>query len=89
MLQKDCLQSQHTAGATSGPAPARVVQHRPITGLKVVAPGVLEKKAQHTKGARFGPVLEHRPTTGLKVVAPGLLEKKPHNRAASGGPWPA
>ena len=42
MLQKDCLQSQHTAGARSGPAPARVVEHRPTTELKVVAPGLLE-----------------------------------------------
>ena len=43
--------------------------------------------------ARFSPahasVLEHRPTERLKVVALGLLEKKAHNRAESGGPWPA
>ena len=89
MLQKDCLQSRHTAGARSGPALARVVGHGPITGLKVVAPSLLEKKAQYTTGAKFGRDLEHRPTTGLKVVAPGLPEKKPHNSAESGGPWPA
>ena len=59
-----------------------VLLYVPITGLKEVASGLLEKKrAQHTTGARVGPGLEHTPTTGLKVVAPGLCEKKPHIRA--------
>ena len=58
-----------------GPDGTPLLLYVPITGLKEVASGLLEKekkRAQHTTGARVGPGLEHRPTTGLKTVTAGL-----------------
>ena len=38
-----CIRSQHTTGASCGPDQESVVENRHTTGLKVVAPGLLEK----------------------------------------------
>ena len=38
-----CIRSQHTTGARCGPDQGTLVENRHTTGLKVVAPGLLEK----------------------------------------------
>ena len=38
-----CIRLQHTIGARCGPDQGSVVENRHTTGLKVVAPGLLEK----------------------------------------------
>ena len=58
-----CIRSQHTTGARCGPDQGTVVENRHTTGLKVVAPGLLEKiqlcggifalRAQCTRTARY------------------------------------
>ena len=64
VLQKDCLLSQHTRGAKSGPAPASVVEHRPIKGLKVVAPGLLEKRPNIAQGPELALLMQLFLNTG-------------------------
>ena len=40
-----CIRSQHTTGARCGPDQGSVVENRRTKGLKVVAPGMLEKNS--------------------------------------------
>ena len=82
-----CIRSQHTNGAGCRPDEGSVLENRHTTGLKVVAPGLLEKF--RLRGVPANNVFKKPCTWNWQAdrMNHGTLTygKEVHNRAGSGG----